>query len=117
MTARAIGGVIGSAVAGIGTKAAQESTPNIGRVGFLAVTADEIALVKTQSGRLKMKVTDEVLTRRPRGEIVSTELAGGMLLSVLTIQFADGGAWAFDVPTAANGSAIQVVHAFGGNVQ
>jgi hypothetical protein len=115
MTATVAGGLIGGAIAAK-TAPKQEDVPEFGRVGFVAVTADEIALIKTKSGLLKMKLTDQVLARRPRSEIASAELDRGKLNSVLKIQFADGGLWAFDVPKVNQGSATQVVQVLGGAI-
>jgi hypothetical protein len=40
--------------------------PSFGRVGYVAVSEDEIALVKTKTGAFKMRITDEVLARARR---------------------------------------------------
>jgi hypothetical protein len=120
MTARAAGGVVGgeiaSAAAGAANQPGQEGTPDFGRVGFLAASAEELALVKTKSGLLKMKVTEEVLARAPRSQIASAELDRGALKSTLKIQFADGGLWEFDVPKANRKTAEQLVGALGGQI-
>jgi hypothetical protein len=115
MTARAAGGIVGAALAG---SAGAEGTPNFGRVGYLAVTDGELALLKTKVGflGLKMKVSDEVLARVPRSEVASSELDKGALKSSLEIQFASGGAWEFEIPKANRKTAEQVVGALGGRV-
>jgi hypothetical protein len=112
----AVGGAIGGAVAGGVTRAGTADLPEFGRVGYVAVSADEVALVRTKSGLIKMKITDEVLARQPRNRIASTTLEKGALKSTLTIQFADGGAWVFDVPKANQRGATQVVQALGGTI-
>ena len=59
-----LGGAIGSMAAGVIAGPASGSpaeTPSFGRVGYIAVSENEVALVKTKSGAFKMKVTDEVL--------------------------------------------------------
>ena len=116
MTARAAGGAVGAAISGGGAGA--EGTPHFGRVGYLAVTEGELALVKTKSAMLglKMKPTDEVLARVPRSEIASTELDKGALKSALKIEFTGGGVWEFEVPKANRKTAEQVVSALGGRV-
>jgi hypothetical protein len=118
MTARAaggvVGGVVGGALAGAATGPGYGELPDFGRVGYLAVTADEIALVKSKTGLFKMKVGNEVLTRAPRSELASTELDRGALKSRLTLRFADGASWEFDVPKANHGTITRVVNALGG---
>jgi hypothetical protein len=123
MTAAATGGVVGGA---IGTAAVTATTggayagapgvPSFGRVGYVAVTADEIALVKTNTGMIKMKISDEVLARAPRSELTRVELDAGTLLSHLTLEFDNGVAWEFDVPKAGKKSAKAVVDALGGSI-
>jgi hypothetical protein len=90
--------------------------PYFGRVGYVAVTVDEVALVKTKTGLMKMKVSDEVLARAPRAEVTSAELDKGRLLSHLKIVFANGVNWEFDVPTKEKRSAERVVEALGGTI-
>jgi hypothetical protein len=113
VTATVAGGVVGGAVAAA-TAPAQGEVPDFGRVAYVAATADEVAIVKTKSGLLKMKVTDEVLARRTRAEISAAELKRGKLISGLTIQFSDGGVWTFDVPKANQRTATQLVETLGG---
>ena len=67
MSVGAIGGVVGavaaSAVASRQAKASE--VPEFGRVGYVAASETEVALIKTKSGALKMHVTDQEL-RAPR---------------------------------------------------
>jgi hypothetical protein len=91
MTAATAGGEIGGAVGSLAASviAGKDSDgaadlPNFGRVGYVAASGSEIALVKTKTGAFKMKVSDEVLARAPRGDIRSIELDQGKLLSHLT---------------------------------
>jgi hypothetical protein len=88
--------------------------PSFGRVGYVAVSEDEVALVKTKTGAFKMKITDEVLARAPRSAVASVEFAQGRLLSHLKIEFTDGVVWEFDVPKAAKKTAPDVTRALGG---
>ncbi|HUA02890.1 MAG TPA: hypothetical protein VMB27_03235 [Solirubrobacteraceae bacterium] len=113
----AIGGMAAGAIAGR-TSGASTSVemPNFGRVGYVAVSETEVALVKTKTGAFKMKITDEVLARVPRSEVASVELDQGTLLSHLTIEFTDGLAWRFDVPKAAKKTAQAVTLALGGTL-
>ena len=109
-----IAGVAGNLAAGLATGPAYAGAPDVpefGRVAYVAVSADEIAIVKTKSGMLKMKVSDEVLARVPRSEIASAELDEGRLLSHLKIVFANGVTWEFDIPKANKKSAQALVQA------
>jgi hypothetical protein len=83
--------------------------PHFGRVGFLAVTRDEIAIVGTRNHALWTKVGDRVLARAPRSAITRVELAAG-LLSHLEIGFANAVVWEFDVPRLNRRTAQEVVH-------
>jgi hypothetical protein len=114
-TAMVAGGVVGAAVAAASTPA-QGDVPKFGRVAYVAVTADEVAIVKTKSGLFKMKVSEQVLARRTRSEISAAELKRGKLISGLTIQFSDGSWWTFDVPKANQRTAIQTIEALGGTI-
>ena len=114
-----LGGAIGSVAAGAiagRTSTARAEMPSFGRVGYVAVSENEIALVKTKTGAFKMKITDEVLARAPRSEVASVELDQGKLLSHLKIEFADGVVWEFDVPKAAKKTAQGVTRALGGTL-
>lgn len=118
MTARTAGselsGIAGAGAASRATGELYESAPDVpsfGRVGYVAVSATEVALVKTKTGAFKMKVSDEVLARSPRSELASVELEEGKLLSHLVIGFTNGRAWEFDVPKMARRMAKEVVAA------
>jgi hypothetical protein len=112
----AIGGVIGAvaatAVANRQSKASE--VPAFGRVGYIAASETEVALIKMKSGAIKMHVTDEVLARAPREELEGIELQEGKLISVLTLRYSNGVVWAFDVPRTAKRSAREFVTALGG---
>jgi hypothetical protein len=114
-----VGGVAGNLAAGLATGPAYQGAPEVpsfGRVAYVAASADDLALVKTKSGMLKMKVTDEVLARVPRAELASTVLDQGTLLSHLTITFTNGVVWEFDIPKAAKKTAQGLVKALGGEL-
>ena len=99
-----IAGVAGNMAANLATGGAYAGAPEVpdfGRVGYLGVNADEVALVKTKSGAFKMKVTDEVLARAPRSAITAVVLEKGRVLSRLRIGFAGDVAWEFDIPKGA----------------
>jgi hypothetical protein len=108
MTARVAGQVVGGAAAafavGMKTGGPYDGVPDVpdfGRVGYVTCSEAEIALLKTKTGALKMKVTDEVLARAPRSAITSVELDRGKMLSHLRIGFAGDVLWEFDIPKAA----------------
>jgi hypothetical protein len=114
-----IGGAVGSAAASMiagRTSGAAADLPSFGRVGYLAASEDEVALVKTKTGALKMKITDEILARVPRSEVASVELDQGLLLSHLKIAFSNGVAWQFDVPKQAKKTAQKLTRALGGTL-
>jgi len=90
--------------------------PAFGRVGYLAASDTEVALIKTRSGALKMKVTDEALARVDRGELDAIELKDGRLISYLRLQFTNGVIWEFDIPKVGKKNAKHLVAALGGNV-
>lgn len=113
VTAGVAGGVVGRAIASK-TGPSQGDVPNFGRVAFVAATGDEVAIIKTKSGLIKMKLTDQVLARRSRADIQAIEMKRGALLSNLSIQFNDGGIWNFDVPKANQKSAVELVQQLGG---
>lgn len=109
----AMGGVI---YASVSSKRAATATelPSFGRSAYLAASDGDIALIKTKSGALKMKVTDEALASVPRDELESVELASGKLISVLKLQFSNGTVWEFDVPKTSTKNARALVTSLGG---
>jgi hypothetical protein len=113
MTGAAAGGVVGAVIGGMG---GAKETPAFGNLGYVAVTADELAIVKGKSGLFKPKVGTEVIARAPRGEVASVELDRGALKSALKIQFADGGSWEFEVPKVHKKTAEAVTTALGGSL-
>jgi hypothetical protein len=117
MSAGAMGGVVGvvaaTAVASRQSKASP--VPAFGRVGYVAASETDVALIKTKSGAFKMHVTDQVLARVPREELETAEMKDGKLISVLTLRFANGVLWEFDIPKTAKKGAKELVAALGGN--
>ncbi len=110
-----VGGAVGRAVV---TAAARrhEGAPSFGTIGYIAVSADEVAIVRGKTGLMKPKVGTEVIARLPRREVASVELDPGMLKAALKIGFADGGWWEFEVPKIYRKTAEQLVRALGGRV-
>jgi hypothetical protein len=116
MSVAAIGGMVGavaaSAVASRQSKASE--VPQFGRVGYVAASETEVALIKTKSGALKIHVTDQVLARVPREELESVDMTDGKLISVLTLRYVNGVVWEFDIPRTAKKSAKAFVSALSG---
>ena len=115
MTGMAAAGVVGgSLAAGAATPMKFDGAPSFGTVGYVAVSADEVAIVQAKKGAFKPKVGSEVIARAPRSEVASVELDPGALKAALKIGFADGGGWEFEVPKIYRKTAEQVVRALGG---
>jgi hypothetical protein len=89
--------------------------PHFGRVGYLAVTADEIVIVATKNAALWTRIGDRVLARARRSAITAVELDAG-LLSHLTIEFDNEVSWEFDIPRLNRGTTEGVVRELGGSV-
>lgn len=118
LTTRAAGGefagIAGTVAAVAATSGPYEGAPQFGTVGYVAVTEDEVAVVRGKMGLLKPKVGSDVVGRIARREVVSAELDGGALKAALRIGFADGGSWEFEVPKIHRKTAEQVVRALDG---
>jgi hypothetical protein len=113
MTAgRVVGGVLGTVAADRATGGERyEGAPDFGQVGYVAVTQDEIAIVRGKKGAFKPKVGDEVVARAPRTDVQAVEFDKGKLKGSLKIQFADGGWWEFEIPKIYRKTTEQVVAA------
>ena len=94
--------------------AATSQTPEFGRNAYVAVTANELALIKLKSGIVSLKL-DEVVARVPRSDVASAELGSGTSTVSLTISFAGGETWQLEVPRPSKKHAQEVVHALGGS--
>jgi len=111
-----IGGAVGSVVgAGIsqGSPRPTAETPDFGGFAYLALSADELVLVKGKQGLMKLKMTDEVVAKVPRSDVVSIEAGEGKIAAPLTIMFSDGGQWDLEVARAHRSAAEQVVAELG----
>jgi hypothetical protein len=95
-----VGGAAGAFAASMATGGVTkyEGAPDFGQVGYVAVTQDEVAIVRGKKGAFKPKVGDEVVARMPRTEVQVVEFEKGALKGSLKIQFADGGWWEFEIP-------------------
>jgi len=113
-------GVVGAGIgAAKGLRAGQEQaafaaasdTPKFGKLAYLVVTADEVALIAVKSKVFTVYLS-EVITRVPRGEVASVEFGGGGMYSdPLTVTFASGANWALEVPKPSRKSAKEFVAA------
>jgi hypothetical protein len=107
-----IGGAVGALAAGISGKGSPQPTPEtpaFGAVAYLGLSADELVLVKGKQGLIGLKMTDEVVARVPRSDVVSVDLGQGKVAFPLTITFGDGGQWELEVARANKGGAEKVV--------
>ena len=115
MAGVAAAGVVGGIAGGMAAQAAAtrkyEGAPDFGVIGYVAVTADEVAIVKGKQGLMKPKIGSDVIARAPRSEVASVELDPGALKAALKITFANGGWWQFEVPKIYRKTAQQVVSA------
>lgn len=112
---REVAGLVGSLAAGLAARDRGQAPelPDFGRVGYVAVSASEVALVKTRTGR-RMHPTDVALARAPRSELEDVELDEGRMVSHLRLRFANGRLWEFDVPRSDRLTARAVVAALAG---
>jgi hypothetical protein len=112
-----LGGVAAGVVAGKKRKAevaeaATAVTPSFGTIAWLALTAEELALVDIEVKRgLKLS---NVLARVPRSEITSVVLgkAPPLISKPLTISLANGDHWILEVPALGKGGVKDIVGAF-----
>ena len=107
----AVGAVVGAAAGARAGRQEQElasvsETPSF-RLAYLAVTADELALIRLKTGLVGVKLA-EVIERVSRSEVASGELGGGVS-PALTVGFRDGGEWLLEVPRPFKRDAEEVV--------
>jgi len=114
MYAGLAGAVISTVAAGRAKKQAAEAAaastaPKFGRLAYLAVTADELALVELK-GAVGLEL-NQVIARIPRSEVASAELGGGhtLMSPPLTVTFASGDTWLLEVPRPSKKHALEVV--------
>jgi hypothetical protein len=94
--------------------AATSDAPDIGNRAYAAVTADEFALVRVDTGT-RVRLT-EVISTIPRSDVVSAELDKGNAPGAslpLTITLADGRRWIFEVARLNRGGGEKLVGALG----
>lgn len=120
----AVGAVSTGIIQAIGMKgekkqaqaAAESRTPQFGRLAWLAVTANELALVELKQDGLVGLRLEDVIERVPRSDVASAELGGGHTLysPPLTITFVGGYTWRLEVPRPSKKAAKEVVGTLGG---
>jgi hypothetical protein len=93
-----------------------EGAPQFGTVGYLAVSADTVAIIRGKMGLLRPKVGSEVAGRVARTDVASVDLVPGVLKSSLRIAFTNGGSWEFEIPRIYRKTAEHVVRTLGGRV-
>lgn len=102
-------GIFSRKAKGQRAKAAVSTAPDFGRLGYLAVTADELVLIKVESGTVKTHL-GEVLARIPRNQVVSAVFeSSAMYASAITITFATGETWLLEAPRPNRKDAQEVI--------
>ena len=91
--------------------AAESETPKF-KLAYIALTADELALVKLKTSLVGTKL-GEVMLRVPRSDVASVEMGGGFS-SELTVTLQDGGSWLLEVPKVSKKDAEKLVSALNG---
>lgn len=114
-----VGGLVGSLAAAAATSRKSKATPampSFGRSGYLAASDAELIITKTSQLGWKPHTKGDALVRVPRSDLQSVAMNRGKVLSQLTLTFADGLEWAFEIPRANRRDAEQFTNALGGNV-
>jgi hypothetical protein len=105
----AVGAVVSAGISGKGSPQPTAETPAFGAVAYLGLSADELVLLKGKQGLIGLKMTDEVVARAPRTDVVSADLGQGKVAFPLTITFTGGAQWDLEVARANKGGAEKVV--------
>jgi hypothetical protein len=123
MTMRTAGGQVGGLVGTLAATAVggkidnvAPDVPSFGRVGYLAASETELVVTKTSQLGWKPHPTGDALVRVPRAQVESVAMEQGKLLSRLTLSFAGGVTWDFEVPRANRKGAADFVNTLGGTV-
>jgi hypothetical protein len=88
-------------------------TPPFGRVAYLAVTDQELALIRLRSRNGFTMEAVEVIAQVPRSQWQAAEIGPGLVAPV-TVTFTDGSIWEMEVPLLGRRHAREVVGALGG---
>ncbi len=110
------GVVAGEAIAAAARKHAAahpSQTPSFPRSAFVAVTDQEVALLRLGSGGVKNGRPSEILARVPRSEVASARVSAGFLRSNLAIGFRDGTTWEFETSPLVRRTLVNVANALG----
>jgi hypothetical protein len=108
---REVAGLVGSVAAGLAAgEPGAPDLPDFGRVGYVAVSAADVMVLKTKTG-WKMTPTDEVIVRASRADLAAVDWDEGKMVSHLTLNFSNGQVWQFDVPRTDKKTARAVVAA------
>jgi hypothetical protein len=90
-------GAVGYALAGAAART-DKSPVKLGKLAYLAVFPDELVLFGAKAGAFKPKPTEEIVASMPRSAVASAQLDRKAIKGVLTISFAGGETWEFDMP-------------------
>jgi hypothetical protein len=82
---------------------------------FLAVTDQEVALVKLRARKVVMLKAADMIARIPRSQLLAAELSPGYV-APLELVFTSGDSWRLEVPPPSKRYARAVVHALGGRI-
>jgi hypothetical protein len=96
-------------------RSGRAETPPFGRLAFLAVTDQELALVKLRPKKVVMLKAAEVIARVPRSQLQTAELFPGYV-APLAITFAGGGTWRLEVPPPSKRYARALMRVLGGRI-
>jgi hypothetical protein len=96
---------------------AHDGTPSFDTPAYLALSEDEVVLVQANTDMIRWAaVGPEIFGRVSRSAVASAALDLGRWSSALSIVFADGGRWQFEVRRPHRDTAEQVARALGGRV-
>jgi hypothetical protein len=91
--------------------------PWFGMLAYLVLSEDEVLLVQANTDMIRWAaVGPEIFGRVSRSAVASAALDLGRWSSALSIVFADGGRWQFEVRRPHRDTAEQVARALGGRV-
>jgi hypothetical protein len=99
--------------------AAESSAPEFGTVGYLAVTADEVALLRVGVKKSGVgNVLGDVVARVPRSQVASADFeSASMFGSGVIINFNDGQSWILEAPRQDRKKAEELVETLVEHVQ
>ena len=112
---REVLGAVGGASAQLASESrdAGSSPIRAGQIAYLGLSSEELSLFRAKRGAFRPKATEEVIATAPRTSVSTASLERGRLAGVLEVTFADGSAWAFDVPKVHISGAEAIAAALG----